>query len=37
MGTDQNVKFKQGKSGLTLNLEGIKFDNIDTIIEVQTS
>jgi alpha-L-fucosidase len=37
MGTDQKVKFKQAKTGLTLNLEGIKFDRIDTIIEVQTS
>ena len=37
MGTDQKVKFKQSKTGLTLNLEGIKFDSIDTIIEVQTS
>ncbi|HXS56380.1 MAG TPA: alpha-L-fucosidase [Hanamia sp.] len=37
MGTDQKVKFKQGKAGLTLNLEGIKFDDIDTIIEIQTS
>ncbi len=37
MGTDQKVKFKQAKTGLTLNLEGIKFDDIDTIIEVHTS
>jgi alpha-L-fucosidase len=37
MGTDQKVKFKQAKTGLMLNLEGIKFDRIDTIIEVQTS
>jgi alpha-L-fucosidase len=37
MGTDQKVKFKQPKTGLRLNLEGIKFDRIDTIIEVQTS
>ena len=36
MGTNQKVKFKQDKTGVTINLEGIALNNTDTIIEIET-
>ena len=37
MGKDQKVKFKQNKTGVTINLDGITLDDTDTIIQIQTS
>ncbi len=34
---NQPVKFKQNKTGVTINMEGISLDDIDTIIQIQTS
>jgi len=36
MGTDKKVKYKQDKNVLTLNLDGIKLNDVDTIIEIET-
>jgi alpha-L-fucosidase len=36
MGTDKKVKYKQDKNGLTVNLDGIKLNDVDTIIEIET-
>ena len=36
MGQNQQVKFKQDKDGVTLNLEGINLIEPDTIIEIET-
>ena len=36
MGTDKKVKYKQDKNGLTLKLDGIKLNDVDTIIEIET-
>jgi alpha-L-fucosidase len=36
MGTDKKVKYKQDKNGLTLNLDGIKLNDVDTIVEIET-
>jgi len=36
MGTDKKVKYKQDKNGLTLNLDGIKLNDVHTIIEIET-
>ena len=36
MGKDQKVKFKQNKNNVTINLDGIVLDNVDTIIEIET-
>lgn len=36
MGTDKKVKYKQDKNGLTLNLDEIKLNDVDTIVEIET-
>ena len=36
MGSKQGVKFKENKTGVTLSLDGIALDDMDTIIEIQT-
>jgi alpha-L-fucosidase len=36
LGKNRKVKFKQNKNGVTLNLDGIALDDIDTIIELET-
>jgi len=36
LGTDKKVKYKQDKNGLTVNLDGIKLNDVDTIIEIET-
>jgi alpha-L-fucosidase len=35
-GKDQKVKFKQNKNQVTLNLDGITVDDVDTIIKIET-
>jgi len=36
MGRNQEVKYKQDKNGVAINLEGIPLDKVDTIIEIET-
>lgn len=36
MGSNQRIKFKQSKTQVTLNPDEILWDNIDTIIKIQT-
>lgn len=36
MGTDKKIKCKQDKNGVTINLDGIDLDNVDTIIKIET-
>jgi alpha-L-fucosidase len=36
MGTDKKVKYKQDKNDVTLNLDGIKLNDVDTIVEIET-
>ena len=36
MGSGEKVKCTQNKGGVTIDLSGISFDNIDTIIEIKT-
>jgi alpha-L-fucosidase len=36
MDTNQNVKFKQDKTGMTINLDGIALNDVDTIIQLET-
>jgi len=36
MGTDKKVKYKQDKNDVTLNLDGIKLNDADTIVEIET-
>ena len=36
MGRNQEVKYKQDKKGVAINLDGIPLDNVDTIIEIET-
>lgn len=36
MGRNQDVKFKQDKNGVTIQLEGILLDEPDTIVEIET-
>jgi alpha-L-fucosidase len=36
MDTNQNVKFKQDKTGVTISLNEIGLDDIDTIIQIET-
>jgi len=36
MSKDTQVKFKQDKNNVTINLDGIAMDNVDTIIEIET-
>lgn len=37
MRKDQKIKFKQDKTTVTLHMEGITYDDVDTIIEIQTN
>ena len=36
MAKGQPVKYKQNKTGVTINLDGMVLDNVDTIIQIQT-
>lgn len=36
MGANQKIRFKQDKTGATINLDGIALNNVDTIIQVET-
>lgn len=36
MGINQEVKYKQDKNGVAINLDGIPLDSVDTIIEIET-
>ncbi len=35
MANSQPLKFKQDKNGITVNLDDVAFDDVDTIIEMQ--
>jgi alpha-L-fucosidase len=36
MGKDQDIKYKQDKNGVTINLDRTPLDKVDTIIEIET-
>ena len=36
MGTGKKIKCHQDKDGVTIDLDGIALDGIDTIIEIET-
>ena len=36
MDSNQNVKFKQDKTSVTINVDGIELNDIDTIIKIET-
>jgi hypothetical protein len=35
MGSNQKVKFKQDKNGVIINTDGIKLNDVDTIVEIE--
>ncbi len=35
MGTNEKVKFKQDKNGVTINPDGIKLNDVDTIVQIE--
>ncbi len=37
MGKNQKIKFKQNKTGVTIYLDEISLDDVDTIVQIQTS
>jgi len=36
MGTKHNVKFKQDKNCVAINLDGIELNDVDAIVQIET-